>query len=97
MTGEDAGADGLRLDKWLWHARFCKTRGMAAQWAARRKVRINRLVVTKPHYRVRPGDILTFPMGNTIRVVRVLALGGRRGPASEAATLYEDLADDNRD
>lgn len=95
MTDEDDGSDGLRLDKWLWHARFCKTRGVAAKLAARRKVRINRMVVTKPHFRVRPGDILTFPMGNTIRVVRVLALGGRRGPASEATGLYEDLADEN--
>ncbi len=95
MTDEDAGADGLRLDKWLWHARFCKTRGLAAQLAARRKVRINRMVVTKPHFRVRLGDILTFPMGNTIRVVRVRALGERRGPASEATSLYEDLAGEN--
>jgi ribosome-associated heat shock protein Hsp15 len=50
--------------------------------------------VNKPHYRLRPGDVLTFPQGRTIRVVRVLALGTRRGPASEAQTLYEDLADE---
>ena len=88
-----AAEDGLRLDKWLWQARFFKTRALAAELAERRKIRINRLVITKPHYRVRPGDVLTFPQGRTIRVVRVLALGTRRGPASEAQALYEDLRD----
>lgn len=82
---------GLRLDKWLWHARFCKTRPLAAQLAEKGRIRINRIVVNKPHYRLRPGDVLTLPQGGTIRVVRVLALGTRRGPASEAQTLYEDL------
>ena len=53
---DPAAADGLRLDRWLWQARFFKTRALAAQLAARRRIRINRLLVTKPHYRVRPGD-----------------------------------------
>jgi ribosome-associated heat shock protein Hsp15 len=48
--------------------------------------------ISKPHHRLRPGDVLTFAQGHTIRVVRVVALGTRRGPASEAQTLYEDLA-----
>lgn len=84
-------ATGLRLDKWLWHARFFKTRALAAQLVERRRMRINQNVVRKPHYRVRPGDVLTFPQGARIRVVRVLAVGERRGPASEAETLYEDI------
>jgi ribosome-associated heat shock protein Hsp15 len=88
------GAEGLRLDKWLWHARFFKTRPLAAELAEKGRVRINRVPVNKPHYRLRPGDVLTFPQGRTIRVVRVLALGTRRGPASEAQTLYEDLTDE---
>jgi len=87
----DGEADGLRLDKWLWQARFFKTRTLAAKIAERRKVRINRTLVTKPHYRVRPGDVLTFPQGREIRVVRILALGIRRGPAPEARMLYEDI------
>lgn len=90
----DEGADGLRLDKWLWQARFFKTRSLAAKIAERRKVRINRTLVTKPHYRVRPGDVLTFPQGEDIRVVRILVLGIRRGPAPEARTLYEDIVAD---
>ena len=83
--------DGLRLDKWLWQARFFKTRTLAAQLIGKRRLRINSAVVTKAHYRVRPGDVLTFPQGLQIRVVRVLAIGTRRGPASEAQTLYEDV------
>jgi ribosome-associated heat shock protein Hsp15 len=93
MTEPDQAALGLRLDKWLWQARFFKTRGLAAQLIERRKLRLNREVVTKSHYRVRPGDVLTFPQGANVRVVRVLALGTRRGPAPEAQTLYEELSD----
>jgi len=91
---DEDGAEGLRLDKWLWQARFFKTRSLAAKIAGRRKVRINRTLVTKPHYRVRPGDVLTFPQGEDIRVIRILALGDRRGPAPEAQTLYEEVSGD---
>jgi ribosome-associated heat shock protein Hsp15 len=92
MTEPDQAALGLRLDKWLWQARFFKTRTIAAMLAGRRKIRVNTVLVTKPHYRVRPGDVLTFPQGGIVRVVRVVHLGIRRGPASEARTMYEDLA-----
>ncbi len=91
MTGIDQADDGLRLDKWLWQARFFKTRALAVQVIAKRRLRINETVITKAHYRVRPGDVLTFPQGRSIRVIRVLATGARRGPAAEARTLYEDL------
>jgi ribosome-associated heat shock protein Hsp15 len=94
VTPPPPSDDGLRLDKWLWQARFFKTRPLAAQLAAKGRIRINQMRVNKPHYRLRPGDVLTFPQGQTIRVVRVLALGTRRGPASEAQTLYEDLAEE---
>jgi ribosome-associated heat shock protein Hsp15 len=89
---EPLASEGLRLDKWLWQARFFKTRALAATLAGRRKIRVNSTVISKPHYRIRPGDVLTFPQGRTVRVVRVVSLGSRRGPASEAQTLYEDLA-----
>jgi ribosome-associated heat shock protein Hsp15 len=82
----------LRLDKWLWHARFCKSRTLAAKLAAAGKVRIAGSPVWKAHHAVRPGDVLTFPLGPHIRTVRILALGHRRGPAAEARGLYEDLA-----
>jgi len=88
----DAGPDRIRIDKWLWHARFFKTRGLAAELAASGKLRLNGSHLTKAAHAVRPGDTLTFPQGNRIRVIRVLAIGERRGPAPEAQLLYEDLS-----
>jgi ribosome-associated heat shock protein Hsp15 len=82
----------LRLDKWLWHARFFKTRTLATQVCVGGRVRINGQVVSKAHAALRPGDVLTFPQGTRIRVIKVQGLSVRRGPASEAAALYEDLA-----
>jgi len=83
---------GLRIDKWLWQARFFKSRSLAQRLCAGGRVRLNGNRVTKAHAMVRPGDVLTFPMGPHVRVVRVAVLGVRRRPAVEAATLYEDLA-----
>jgi len=81
----------LRLDKWLWHARFARTRSLAAKLVAAARFRINGNPTEKAHHAVRPGDVLTFPLGPHIRVIKVLALGTRRGPAPEARLLYEDL------
>jgi ribosome-associated heat shock protein Hsp15 len=93
MTEPDRASEGLRLDKWLWQARFFKTRALAATLAGRRRIRVNSTVVTKAHYRVRPGDVLTFPQGKIVRIVRVVDLGSRRGPAIEAQGLYQDLTE----
>jgi ribosome-associated heat shock protein Hsp15 len=84
--------DGLRLDRWLWHARFYKSRTLAAGACSSGRIRVNGVPNTKSHRQLKPGDVLTFPHGPHIRVVRVLALGSRRGPASEARLLYQDLA-----
>ena len=83
--------DSIRLDKWLWFARFLKTRSLASQLCKSGKLRLNRATVGKSNAQVRAGDVLTFPLGPRIRVVRVVALGVRRGPAGEAQQLYEDL------
>ena len=85
--------DGIRLDKWLWQARFFKTRGLAGRLCAAGKVRVDGVVVRKAHYAVRPGHVLTFPQARDIRVVRVEALGSRRGPAAEARTLYSEIGE----
>ena len=82
----------IRLDKWLWYARFFKTRSLATEQCTAGRIRVDGNVVRKGHHAVRPGHVLTFVQGNHVRVVRVVALGTRRGPASEAGTLYEDLA-----
>ena len=81
----------IRADKWLWYARFFKTRTLASKVCAAGKLRIAGSATVKAHQKVKAGDVLTFPQGRHIRVVKVLALGVRRGPASEAQGLYEDL------
>ena len=65
---------------------------MAADLAAAGKVRIAGSLISKAHHPVKPGDVLTFPLGPHIRTVRVVALGIRRGPPAAARLLYEDLA-----
>ncbi len=87
----DGSSETQRLDKWLWYARFFKTRTRATEICRRRRIRVNRAVVAKPNHLLRKGDVLTFPQTNRIRVVRVLKLGDRRGPAPEARSLFEDL------
>jgi len=90
VTGER-----LRLDVWLWRARFFKTRTLATA-AVERGVFVERngqsRKVDKAAASVEPGDGLSFRQGKALRTIRVLAAGTRRGPASEARALYEDLA-----
>ncbi|ATI41331.1 RNA-binding protein S4 [Pacificitalea manganoxidans] len=86
-----SAAGTIRIDKWLWHARFFKTRTLAARIVSGGKVRVNGTPVSKPARTVGPGDTLTFAQGDDIRVIRILAPGERRGPAPEAQALYEDL------
>lgn len=81
-----------RVDKWLWFARFYKTRSLAAKLVEAGSVRLNRVPLDKSSQTVKVGDVLTFPQGRAIRVIRVSAIGDRRGPPAEARTLYEDLA-----
>ncbi len=82
-------AESLRIDKWLWHARFCKTRAIAQDKATQGHIRLNGHRVEKASAAVRVGDVLTLPAGNRVIALRVLGLGERRGPAPEAQTLYE--------
>lgn len=80
----------VRLDKFLWQARFFKTRSIAQALVQKGRVRVNGARVTKPGKLVRAGDVLTFPAGAVVRVVTILDLPQRRGPASEARLLYDD-------
>lgn len=82
----------LRVDKWLWQARFFKTRTLAAKKVAGGAVRLNSVRIAKPSVMVKVEDVLTFSQGDRIRVARILAIGTRRGPATEAQALYEDLS-----
>ncbi|HEX4636077.1 MAG TPA: RNA-binding S4 domain-containing protein [Rhizomicrobium sp.] len=84
-----------RLDKWLFRARFYRTRPMAQAATVGGRIRLNGMKVEKPGHALKPGDILTLGRGGDGQVVavRVLALAERRGPATEARTLYEVLED----
>lgn len=81
-----------RLDKWLWHARFFKTRTRAAEVVSGGHVRLNRQPVRKPSQSVGPGDVLTFLQEKDVRVIEIQAIADHRGPAPIAQTLYKDLA-----
>ena len=83
--------EALRIDKWLWYARFFKSRAMASRMVASGRLRINGESISKPHRQILPDMVLVFPQAETIRTIKVLALATRRGPASEAQKLYEDL------
>ena len=81
----------LRLDKWLWFARFFKSRTLATHFLETGKARMRGTVV-KPAAQVRVGDVVTFSLRGAVRIVEVRSLGTRRGPAVEARGLYEDLS-----
>lgn len=89
-SGHDTQKKGQRIDKWLWHARFARTRTAAQQLAVSGHVRINRQRVSTASRSVKPDDVLTIAIGRTVRVVTVLAIADRRGSAKAAETLYED-------
>jgi ribosome-associated heat shock protein Hsp15 len=79
-----------RLDKWLWFARFARTRSLAAKLCAEGAVSIAGAVVLKPGHAVRVGDMLAVRHGALLRQVTVRALGSRRGPPAEARLLYDE-------
>ena len=87
--------DSVRIDVWLWRARFLKTRALACAFVEGGRVRLTRggqeTRLDKPSRAVRPGDQLTFAVGGRASTIRVEALGDRRGPASEAQELYSRL------
>ncbi len=83
-------ADGLRLDKFLWFARIVKTRALAQALVEAGHIRRNGQPVDRASAAVRIGDVLTFPLRGAVRVLKVEALPGRRGPAAEARALYSD-------
>ena len=87
--GEDVGWQ--RLDKWLWCARFMRQRSDCAALVGQGGLRINRMPTDKPHARLRVGDVITLPLHGAVRVIAVRALAERRGPASAAQALYQEI------
>ncbi len=84
--------DRQRLDKWLWFARFARTRTLAQELITAGKVRINRERIKSSSHLVRAGDVITVAIGREVRVVRITGFAERRGGAPEARRLYDDLA-----
>jgi ribosome-associated heat shock protein Hsp15 len=87
---DEAGAQ--RLDKWLWFARFARTRTLAAKLCQAGLVAVSGAASVKPNRAVRIGDVLTVTQGRLVRTVAVKGLGLRRGPPGEARLLYEEVA-----
>lgn len=87
--------DRLRLDVWLWRARFVKTRALAASMIAEGGVRLIRdgasRQIDKAATAVAPGDALAFRLRGSLKVVRIEGLGTRRGPPAEARALYSEI------
>ncbi len=86
-----SSAEEQRLDKWLWHARFVKSRSLAAKLIEAGFIRVNRQRVVKAATCVKCGDVLTASLHGRVRIIEILALGHRRGPPSEAQALYSEL------
>ena len=84
--------DRIRIDKWLWHARFYRSRVLAQAAAESGLVRLNGARVLKSGHGLKCGDVVTVPVGSQVLAVRVVAFGERRGPAHEARQLYEIVA-----
>jgi ribosome-associated heat shock protein Hsp15 len=83
--------DRQRIDKWLWHARIVKARTSAAELVASGHVRVNSARVVTPSHPVKAGDVLTIALDRRIRVWKVVDFAERRGDATAARRLYEEL------
>jgi ribosome-associated heat shock protein Hsp15 len=84
--------DRQRIDKWLWHARFVRTRTAAAALATGGKVRLNSERINAASQVVRAGDVLTIALDRNVRVVKVVGFAERRGGPEAAGELYTDLS-----
>lgn len=84
----------MRVDRFLFFIRAVKSRSLAQSIVAERRVRIDGKRVEKPSEDVRPGSIVALPLNGRVRVLRVLDLPVRRGPANEARACYEELGID---
>jgi ribosome-associated heat shock protein Hsp15 len=89
-VNDSASDEKQRIDRWMWCARFFKTRSLAAKFVTSGKTRVNGTRVSKASFLVKAGDMLTFPLGEQIRVVEVTGFVEKRGSATIATTLFAD-------
>ncbi len=83
----------IRIDKWLWWARFFKTRSLSTKIISKGLVRVNSRRIFKPSVEIKVDDVLTFTSGKSVRVIKVLFLGERRVNYEEARKMYENVED----
>lgn len=81
-----------RIDKWLWHARFAKTRTSAQKLVSGGKVRVDSEKIKSPNRQVSAGNVLTLTMPRQIRIIEIVGIAARRGPYEQAKLLYNDLS-----
>ena len=97
MTGDrpvvTSESGSIRIDKLLWYLRLAKTRSLAQRWVGEGHIRLNGQRVEKANQQVSPGDVMVIPIGQSVRVIELVALPIRRGPATEAQSCYRMLDD----
>lgn len=87
-------AGSIRLDKLLWYLRFARSRSLAQAIVAAGHIRLDGRRVNRPSAAVHAGQTLVLPLGERVEVLRLLAIPGRRGPASEAQACYQRIGSD---
>ncbi len=92
MTAETSSNLSQRIDKWLWHARFFKTRSIAQKQVATGKIRVDREKISSPSRKVSAGNVLTITRERDIKIIEILGIADRRGPFSQAQLLYNDMS-----
>jgi ribosome-associated heat shock protein Hsp15 len=86
-----AGITSLRIDKLLWFIRLAATRDLAREWAMAGHIRLNGRRIERASAAVRPGDVIVLPVRGTVRVIEIVAIPSRRGPAPEAQACYRQI------
>jgi len=92
MTKAETSNLSQRIDKWLWHARFFKTRSIAQKQVSTGKIRVNSEKISSPSRKVIPGNVLTITRERDIKIIEILGIADKRGPFSQAQLLYNDLS-----
>lgn len=86
------GKPTQRIDKWLWHARFARTRSLAQKLVVGGKVRVDRAKITSSSYQVKSGNVLTLSLPRKVQVIEICGLADKRGSYPQACLLYKDLS-----
>ena len=92
MSEKASSLDTQRIDKWLWHARFFKTRSLCQKQITTGKIRVDREKISSPSRKVIVGNVLTITREREIKIIEIIGIADKRGPYSEARLLYNDLS-----